>query len=98
MPTCPCKYSKFFSKIHQVATPKKTCGILSQFPNRQKGNKESYDYIGAFIHQLKEYIGEHIATRYIKCITGMKIGDYDNKKVLHSHHTSKHQYYEQWYF
>ena len=73
MPTCLSKYSKFISKFHQVATPtQKPHGLVGQFPNRHKGNKESYDSIDAFIYQLKEDIGEPIEKLYNIEITGIK--------------------------
>ena len=54
-----------------------------------------YDFIDDFLHQLKEYIGEHISTRYFRDITGMTTR-YDNyDKVFLTHHTSNHQYYAQ---
>ena len=50
-----CKYSKCISKVFQVATPtnKKPHWLIGQFPNIYKVNKESYDSIATFIHQLK---------------------------------------------
>ena len=46
--------------LHQ---PMKPHGLVGNFTNKQKGNKEAYDPIDAFLHKLKEDIGETIATR-----------------------------------
>ena len=85
----------FIKSLHQ---PTKSHGLVGQFPNRQKGNKEVYDYFNAFIHQLREDIGEPITTRYIREINSMTT-IYDNyDKVFLPHHTSKHKYCTQWCF
>ena len=85
-------YQKFIKSLHQQTKPH---WHVVQFPRRHKVNKESYDYIDTFIHQLKDYIGEPISTRYVREITGM-IKRYDNnEKVFLPHHTSNHQYYAQ---
>ena len=81
--------------IHQ---PTKPHGLVGQFPNKQKGNKEAYDYIDDFVHRLKEDIGETIVTRYYREITRMTTIDEKNKKVSLQHQTSKHQYYAHWCF
>ena len=94
-----CKYYKCISKVHQVASPnKKSHGLVGWFPNIHKENKEVYDSIDAFIHQLKEDIGETVATIYFKDITGITTIDDDDKKLFLPHHASKHQYYAQWCF
>ena len=54
---------RFTNLLHQPTKPQ---GIVGQFTNRPKGNKEAYNYIDAFIHRLKEEIVEPIATRYIR--------------------------------
>ena len=95
IPTRPCKYSKCISKVHQ---PTKPHGLVGQFPNTQKVNKEAYDYIDYFPNKLKEYICEPIATRYVRDITGVTIRYDNDKKVFLPHHTSKHQHYAQWGF
>ena len=53
-------YQRFIKSPPQ---PKKTRGLVGQFPNRQKVNKEVYDNIDDFLHKLKEYLGESITTR-----------------------------------
>ena len=88
--------SQMFIKVLQQ--PAKQHGLVGKFPIKQKGNKEAYDYIDDFIHRLKEDIGEHIATRYVRYITVTTTIYYNNWKVFLSHHTSKHQYYAQWCF
>ena len=94
-----CKYYKCISKVHQVASPnKKSHGIVGWFPDIHKGNKEVYDSIDAFIHQLKEDIGETISTIHVRDITGITTIDDNNNKLFLPHHTSKHQYYAQWFF
>ena len=45
---------RFIKSLHQ---PKKPHGLVGQFTNRQKLDKELYDSIDAFIRQLKEDIG-----------------------------------------
>ena len=72
--------------------------LIGQFTNIQKRNKETYDSIDDFIHQLKEDIGEPISTRYIIDIPGTTTRDADNKKLFLPHHTPKNQYYVQWCF
>ena len=85
-------YQSFIKSLHQ---PTKPHSLFGQFPKRHKGNKEAYDSIDDFTHLLKDNIGETIATRYVRDITGM-ITRYDNyEKVFLPHHTSKHQYYAQ---
>ena len=85
-------YQRLIKSLHQ---PTKPHVLVGHFPNRQKKNKEAYDYIDDFTHLLKDNIGETIATRYVRDITGM-ITRYDNyEKVFLPHHTSKHQYYAQ---
>ena len=99
MPTCPCKYSKCISKVHQVATPtNKTTRTHWTVSNRHKGNKEAYDPIDDFIHRLKENIGEPIVTRYSREITGITTRYEDNEELFLPHRTSKHQYYAHWWF
>ena len=71
-------------------------GLVGPFPNRQNVNKEDYDSIDAFIKQLKEDIGEHIAKIYVRYITDIETRDDDNEKVFLPHHTSNRQYYAQW--
>ena len=88
-------YQRFTKLLHQPTRPH---GIVGQFPNRNKGNKEAYDYIDDFLHRLKEDIGEPIVTRYAREITGMTTIYENYEKVFLPHHTSKHQYYAQWYF
>ena len=83
---------RFVKSLHQ---PMKPHGIVGQFPNKHKGNKESYDSIDTFIHKLKEDIGETISTRYVREITGMTTRDDNDNKVFLPHHTSNHQYYSQ---
>ena len=51
---------RFIKLLHQ---PMKPHGLVGNFTNKQKGNKEAYDPIDAFLHKLKEDIGETIATR-----------------------------------
>ena len=68
-------------------------GPVGQFPNRNKGNKEAYDSIDDFINQLKEDIGETIAIRYVRNITGTTTRYEEDEKVFLPQHTSKHQYY-----
>ena len=46
-----------------------------------------YDFIGDFLHKLKEDIGETISIRYVREITDMKKIDDDDKKVLLLYHT-----------
>ena len=41
---------RFIKLLHQ---PTKPHGLFRQFPNKQKRNKEAYDSIDAFLHQLK---------------------------------------------
>ena len=99
MPTCPCKYSKCISKVHQVATPtNKTTRTHWTVSNRHKGNKEAYDPIDDFIHRLKENIGEPIVTRYSREITGITTRYEDGEKVFLPHHNLKHCYYTQYGF
>ena len=86
---------RFIKFLHQQTKPHK---LVGQFPNKQKGNKETYDSIDDFLHMLKDYIGEPIATRYVRDITGMITRDNNNKKVFFPHHRSKYQYYEPWCF
>ena len=76
--------------IKSLRQRKKTHGLVGQFPSRQKGNKEAYYFIDAFICLLKEDIGEYITTRYVREITDMKKRYDNNEKVLLPHHTSKH--------
>ena len=83
------------SFIKLINKPTKPRGLVCQFPNRQNGNKEAYDSIDAFIHRLKEYIREPIASRYVRDITGMTTIYYYNKKVFLPHQTSNYQCYEQ---
>ena len=91
-----CKYYKCISKVHQVASPnKKSHGIVGWFPDIHKGNKEVYDSIDKFIYRLKEDIVEHIETRYVRKIIGMKKIDDCDEKVFLPHYTSKNQYYTQ---
>ena len=78
--------------------PTKPHGIVGQFPNRYNRGKYAYDLIDAFLHQLKEDIGEPVETRYVREIIGMTTIDDDDKKMFLPHHTSKHQYYAQWCF
>ena len=73
--------------------PTKPHEIVGHFPNRQKGNRLAYDSIDDFLHQLKEGIGEPIATIYVIDITSMTTRYDDDKKVLLTHHTSKQHYY-----
>ena len=54
---------RFIKSLHQ---PTKPHGLVGKFTNRQKRNKEAYDYINAFLYRLKEDIGEPIATRYVR--------------------------------
>ena len=61
-------YKRFLKLIHQ---PMKPHGLVGQFPSIHKGEKETYNSIDAFLHQLKEDIGGPIATRYVRDITGM---------------------------
>ena len=86
---------RFIKSLHQ---PTKPHGLVGKFPNRKKGNKEVHDSIYAFIDWLKEDIDEHIATRYVRYITGTTTRDNDDEKAFVPHHISKHQYYEQWCF
>ena len=51
---------RFVKLLHLPTKPR---GLVGQFPNGQKGNKEAYGSIDDFLHQLKEDIGEAIATR-----------------------------------
>ena len=81
-------FQRFIKSLHQQTKPH---GLVGQFTNIQNGNKESYDSIDAFLHQLKEVIGDPIATIYVIDITGMTtIGD-DDKKFFLPDHTSNHQ-------
>ena len=88
-------FQRFIKLLHQ---PMKPHGLIDQFPNRQKGNKESYYSIDDFLHRLKDYIGETIAKIYVWDITGMTTRDDDGDKVFLPYHTSKHQYCVQCYF
>ena len=51
---------RFIKLLHQ---PTKPHGLVGQFPSIQKGKQYDYDSIYAILYQLKEYIGEPIATR-----------------------------------
>ena len=84
--------------IKSLQHPTKPQGLVGQFPNIYKGNKEGYDYIDAFICRLKDNIGEPISTRYVREITGMIIRDDHDKNMFLPHQTSKHHYYAQWCF
>ena len=84
---------RFIKLLYQ---PKKPHWLFGHFPNIQNGDNEAYDYIDAFLNQLKEYIGEPIAARYVIEITDMTTWDDDNNTVLLPHHPLKHQYYAQW--
>ena len=66
---------RFIKLIHWPTKPHR---LFGQFPNRQKVNKKGYDYIDAFLCQLKEDIGEPIVTRYVRDIIGMTTINYDN--------------------
>ena len=88
-------YQRFIKSLHQ---PTKPHGLVGQFPNIQNGNKESCDSIDAFLHQLKEVIGDPIATIYVIDITSMTTRYDDDKKVLLPHHTPNHHYYAHWLF
>ena len=50
----------------QYTNKKKPHGIVGQFPNIYKGNKEAYDSIDDFLNRLKEDIGEPIVTRHAR--------------------------------
>ena len=80
----------FIKLLHQ---PTKTHDLVGQFPSIQKGNKEAYDSIDALLCRLKEYIGKHIVTRYVRDITDMITRNDDDKKVFLLHQNLKHQYY-----
>ena len=86
---------RFIKWLHQ---PTKPHILVGRFPNIKKGNKEHNYYIDAFLHQLKEYIGEPIVKRSVRDITGMTTRDDNNEKLFLPPHTSKHQYYSQWCF
>ena len=86
---------RFTKLLHQQTKPHV---LVGQFNNIQKKNNEAYDYIEDFFHQRKEDIGEPIARRYVIDITGMTTRDDNNEKLLLPQHTSKHQYYVNWYF
>ena len=53
---------KSIKSLHQLTKPHE---LVGQFPNRHKGNKEAYDSIDYFLHQLKEDNDEPIATIYV---------------------------------
>ena len=89
------EFQRFIKSLHQ---PKKPHRLVGQFPNIKKGNKQVHDSIDTFIRQLKDDIGENIATRYVRDITGMTKRDDNDEKVFLPHHTSRHQYYSQWCF
>ena len=74
----------FIKLLHQ---PTKPPGIVGNFPNRQKWNKEAYDSVDDFLHQLKEDIGEPIATIYFKDITGTTTIDDNEEKLFFPHNT-----------
>ena len=61
--------------LHQ---PTKSHGLVGQFLNREKGNKEAYGCIDAFLNRLKEDIGETIASKYVRDITGTTTIDDNN--------------------
>ena len=84
--------------IKSLCQPTKPYGHVGQFPNRQKWNKEAYDYIDYFIHQWKEDIGKPIANIYVREITGMTTRYDNDDSVFLPYHTSNHQYYAQWCF
>ena len=88
-------YQGLIKSLHQLTKPH---GLVCRFPNRHKENKEVYEYIDAFLNKLKEDIGEPIATRYVRDITGMTTRDDNDGKVFLAHHTSNHQCYAQWCF
>ena len=85
----------FIKLLHQ---PTKPHVIFCQFPNIQQVNKEAYDSIDAFSHQLKDYIGEPIARIYFRDITNMTTRYDDEEKVFFPHRNSDNQYYAQWCF
>ena len=85
----------FIKSLHKPTKPHWPVG---QFPDRKKGKKEAYDQIDAILNRLKENIGEPIAKRYVREITGTTTIDNNKGKVIIQYHTSKHQYYAQWCF
>ena len=85
---------RFIKLLHQLTEPHR---LVGKFPSRQNGNKELYNSINAF-DKLKEDISEPIATRYVRDITDMTTRDEEKYNPFLPHHTSKHQYYAQWFF
>ena len=86
---------RFTNSLHQ---PTEQYALVGRFPNIQKGNKEASGSIDSFLHQLKKDVGEPIATRYVRDITGMTTIHDDYEKVFLPHLTLNHQYYAQWCF
>ena len=67
--------------------------LLVIFLTDMRETKKHMILLMIFIHQLKEDIGEHIATRYVRDINVMTTRHDDDEKVFFPHHTSKQHYY-----
>ena len=67
--------------------------LLVIFLTDMRETKKHMILLMIFIHQLKEDIGEHIATRYVRDITGTTKRDDNKKKLFLPHHTSNNKYY-----
>ena len=66
---------RFIKLLHQ---PTKPLELVVLFTKRQRGNKDAYNYLDTFLHQIKADIGEPISTRYviiISCCHGSDIYD-----------------------